>query len=142
MIEKLEFYHGAAIVRIIEDTRCTSVAKHEYGYLVNATRLAFVKYTTKTHSPWRFTVTADDIARLEKAAGRFPTCVLALVCGGDGICAITWESTRELLSGAPGWLAVKRSFNECYAVNGPAGALRRKVALSGWPGILFGREDE
>ncbi len=137
MIEKLEFYHGAALVRIVEDTRCTSVAKHECGYLVNVNRFVFLKYSTKAQSPWRFTVTEYDISRLEMAASRFPTCVLGLVCGGDGICGISWESGRELIGGASGWLAARRSFNECYAVNGPVGSLRRKVALNQWPTILF-----
>jgi hypothetical protein len=44
MIEKLEFYHGAAIVRLIEDDRCKTVGKNEYGYLVNGDRSVFIKY--------------------------------------------------------------------------------------------------
>lgn len=141
MIEKLEFYHGAAIVRLIEDDRCTSVGKNEYGYLVNGDRSIVVKYTTKAHSPWRFTLSQDDIARFDLAAQHFDTCVIVLVCGGDGVCSVTWAAARELLGGSPGWLAAKRSFNGCYSVSGPAGALRRKIPLNQWPGIVFGQEN-
>ena len=142
MIDKLEFYHGAAIIRIVEDARCMSIVKHESGYLVNSDRLVFLKYSTKSHSPWRFTVSPEDIARLDRGAAQFPACFLALICGGDGICTLDWASARTLIGGASGWLAAKRSFHECYAVTGTAGPLRRKIALNRWPGMLFRQEDE
>ncbi len=82
MIEKLEVYHGAAVIRLIEDERCNSVRRVESGYLVNDERAIFLKYTTKAHSPWRFTVSGDDLARYDVTAHQFETCVLALVCGG------------------------------------------------------------
>jgi hypothetical protein len=34
MIEKLEYYHGAALVRLIEGPRCEMIGKHQYGYRV------------------------------------------------------------------------------------------------------------
>jgi hypothetical protein len=142
MIEKLEFYHGAALVRLVEDGRCKSVGKNECGYLVNGDRSVLVKYTTKTRSPWRFTVSEDDIARFDLAARQFVICVIVLVCGGDGVCSVTWKAAREVLGDSPGWLAAKRSFNGCYAVSGPAGALKKKIPLNQWPGIVFGQEEQ
>jgi|SRR2546427_6020469 len=137
MIEKSEFYHGAAIVRVIEDSRCRSISKCEYGYLVNSAGLACVKYSTKAHSPWHFTVSADDMSRLENAAGLFEKCVVGFVCGGDGVCPVPWQLVKQLLGTAPGWITAKRKFNGCYSVSGPLGTLQRKVALNQWPGILF-----
>lgn len=142
MIEKLEFYHGAAIIRIVEDVRCTSLRKGEQGYVVNANRAVVIKYTTKANPPWRFTVSDDDISRFDLAARQFDICVLALVCGGDGVCAVHWATARDLLGGVPGWLAAKRNFSGCYAVSGTAGTLKRKVALNQWPSIVFGQEDD
>lgn len=140
MIEKLEFYHGAAIVRLIEDERCKSVGKNEYGYIVNDNRSVAIKYTTKAQSPWRFTVSEDDIVRYDLAAAKFESCVVALVCGGDGVCSVPWETARELLGGVPGWLAAKRNFNGCYGVSGTGGRLKRKIPVNQWPGIVFGQE--
>ncbi len=85
MIEKLEFYHGAALVRLVEDRRCVSIAKSELGYIVNEDCMVFVKYTTKANSPWRFTISRDDLTDFDLAHHRFRRCFLALVCGGDGI---------------------------------------------------------
>lgn len=141
MIEKLEFYHGAAIIRLIEDERCVSVGKNEYGYVVNGDRSIGVKYTTKAQSPWRFTFSDDDITRFDLAAMQFDSCIAVLVCGGDGVCSIPWNVARNLLGGSPGWLAAKRSFKGCYAVSGPAGGLKKKVPDNQWPSIVFGLED-
>ena len=137
MIEKLEFYHGAAIIRIIEDNRCRSISKNEYGYLVNGDRLIFLKYTTKAHSPWRFTVSADDLGRLENPGGVIERCVIGFVCGGDGICPVPLECVRRLLGGTAGWIAAKRVFSGCYSVTGSHGKLPRKIPLNDWPAILF-----
>ena len=137
MIEKLEFYHGAALIRVIEDQRCESVRKSEHGYIVNGDRIILLKYTTKAHSPWRFTFTADDVERFDFAEEEFDSCVLALVCGGDGVCCSTWATVRALLDAAPAWIAAKRGFNGSYALSGPAGSLKRKVPLNLWPEILF-----
>jgi len=137
MIDKLQFYHGAAILCVVEDPRCNSISKNEFGYLINAERLVALKYTTKAHSPWRFTVTSDDIARLDKAALQFGGCALALICGGDGICALFWASARALLGGKPGWLSAKRVFAGCYALSGPEGTMRKKITLNRWPELIF-----
>jgi hypothetical protein len=137
MIEKLEFYHGAAVVRIIEDNRCRSISKTEHGYLVNGDRLVFLKYTTKAHSPWRFTAAEDDLERLENPGVAIERCVVGFVCGGDGICSVPLEWVKRLLGAAPGWIAVKRVFSGCYSVTGPQGKLPRKIPLNDWPAVLF-----
>ncbi len=141
MIEKLEFYHGAALLRLIEDDRCTSVGRSQFGYVVNGDRTVLLKYTTKAHSPWRFTVTGDDLTRFDLAALQVDRCVLALVCGGDGVCAVCWQTARALLDGAAGWLAAKRGFRGSYDFSGSAGRLSRKVPLSSWPAIVFEEEE-
>ena len=63
MIEKLEFYHGAALVRVIEDARCESIARHAYGYRVNNSRILAIKDSTRAHSPWGFTFSKNEISR-------------------------------------------------------------------------------
>jgi len=137
MIDKSEFYHGAALIRAIEDYRCQSIRRHDFGYVVNDSCLVHVKYTTKAHSPWRFTISADDEARLRGAAGGFDQCVIAFVCGGDGVCAVPWADLQSVLTTPPTWIAAKRAFSACYSVSGPGGTLKRKVALNRWPEILF-----
>ena len=137
MIEKLEFYHGAALVRAIEDPRCQTIVKHPCGYRVNTSRILAIKYSTRAHSPWGFTFSGEDISRFNTASAEFGDCLIALVCGGDGICALSWTVAAALLAEAPGRIAAKRGFAGCYAVNGPGGELKSKVAMNRWPAIIF-----
>jgi hypothetical protein len=141
MIEKLEFYHGAALVRVIEDARCESIAKHACGYRVNDSGILAIKYSTKARSPWGFTFSADDIFRLSGVAAKHGDCSIALVCGGDGVCALSWRIVSALLADSPGSITAKREFAGCYAVTGPAGVLKGKVAMNRWPGIVFEGQD-
>lgn len=137
MIEKLEFYHGAALVRVIEDPRCTRIAKHACGYVVNQNRIISIKYSTKAHSPWGFTFSQDDLNRISKAEEEIKGCVVAFVCGGDGICVLPWTDVLALLEKSPGRIGAKRGFAGCYAVSGPAGEMKGKVAMNRWPAIVF-----
>lgn len=141
MIEKMEFYHGAALVRLIEDPRCETIVKHSCGYRINSDRILAIKYSTKARSPWGFTFSGEDISRFEAASAEFGECAIALVCGGDGICALSWSICASLLDGSSGWVTAKRGFAGCYAVSGPAGELKGKVAMNRWPTIVFERED-
>ena len=142
MIEKLEFYHGAALVRVIVDPRCKGIARHPCGYRVNEKRILTIKYSTKAHSPWGFTFSGEDISRLSAISSEFGDCLVALVCGGDGVCALTWRDVASLLGNSPGGIAAKRGFAGCYAVSGPAGELKGKVAMNRWPAIIFEAEQE
>src|SRR5712664_3047506 len=142
MIEKLEFYHGAALVRLIEDARCAAITKHECGYLVNHSRIIMIKYSTKGHSPWGFTFSPDDIARIGKAEEESHGAVVALVCGGDGVCVLFWTDIEKLLASSPGRIAAKRGFAGCYAISGPEGKMKGRVAMNRWPAIVFDGEDK
>lgn len=141
MIDKADFYHGAALVRVIEDIRCESIARREQGYLVNGRTAVCVKYSTKAHSAWRFTLTVDDVRCCESAAAEGRQCVVAFVCGGDGVCGVPWDQVSRLIGAKPGgWIASKRAFKGCYSISGPNGGLERKVARNQWPGILFSED--
>jgi hypothetical protein len=142
LIEKLEFYHGAALVRVIQDPRCKAIATHPCGYQVNGSRVLAIKYSTKAHSPWGFTFTSDDFSRLNAVSSEFGERLVALVCGGDGVCVLTWTEASTLLDGLPGRIGTKRGFAGCYAVSGAAGQLKGKVAMNRWPAIVFEPEQE
>ena len=141
MIDKADFYHGAALAMALDDSRCRDVAKCPPGYLVNDEVLAIVKYTTKNHSPWQFTFSTEDVARLQHCPDGVDRVVLALVCAGDGICTISAEAACALLEDAAASIGVRRKFRGWYGVTGPAGKLENKVAVKRWPEILFQREE-
>lgn len=141
LIDKADFYHGAALAAALDDSRCVDIAGCPPGYLVNDAVLALIKYRTNGRSPWQFTFSAEDLARLQHCPDGVDRVVLALVCGGDGICAVSAETACSLLDGAAAWIAVRRKFRGWYGVSGPAGRLEKKVPLRRWPEILFQNEE-
>lgn len=137
MINRQEFYHGVAIIRLLEDERCRRIRKHDFGYVVNDEVFLFPKYSTKSRSPWRFGFSDDEVKRLNFMASQYRKIIVPLICGGDGICAITWRDASDILGNNVGWISARRNFNEQYGVTGLAGKLRGKVSLNEWPVIAF-----
>lgn len=138
MLDKSAYYHGAAVIPILEDDRCRSIRKRgSLGYVVNDDAFLFLKYTTKARSPWRFTFDRDDIERCVKMSDEYRQVVFGFVCGGDGVCAIDLNQGRELLGMKAGWIAAARKHNHSYEVWGAEGSLKRKVSLKRWPSLIF-----
>lgn len=140
MIDKQEFYHGAAIICLLEDERCQKVQKHSLGYTVNDETFIFLKYATKSRSPWRFSFSRSEIESLNTISNSFKKIILVLICGGDGICSILWQEASELLGNDAGWISAKRDFNKQYGVAGSQRRLKGKVSLREWPSIVFGNQ--
>lgn len=137
MIDKQAYYHGAAIVQLLDDSRFVTIKKHDLGYIVNDAVVVLVKYRTNNRTPWRFTFTLDEMVKIETLIKKHIRVVLAMTCGGDGICTISAVELMSVMGDNPGWVAVKRNYNEQYAVAGPCGALERKVTFQRWPAIVF-----
>ncbi|MCF8470237.1 MAG: hypothetical protein K9G48_11305 [Reyranella sp.] len=141
MLDKSTYYHGAAIIPILEDARCRSIRKREYlGYVVNEEVFVFLKYTTKSGTPWRFTFDQEDINRAEKMSREYRHLVFGFVCGGDGVCGVDGPQCRHVLGTKPAWIAAARRHNQRYEVWGTEGALPRKVSLNRWPSLIFEQE--
>src|SRR3954463_8183155 len=136
MIDETEFYHGAALARLIRDPRCRVVRREQDVYVVNDVHIAFLKYTTKVRSPWRFTATDGDQISLTRAEAN-GLVTIGLVCGGDGICAITLEEWRSLTERRAAWLSVRRRFNEMYSVSGAASDLPHKISMQRWTDLML-----
>lgn len=138
MLDRSEYYHGAAIIHLLEDKRCRAVRKFgSLGYVVNEETVFFLKYTTKVRSPWGFYFNQQDLDRCFQMTKEYKCVVLGLICGGDGICSLNWSEVQKLLNGNPGRIVARRKHNESYAVRGTVEELKRKVPLSRWPALLF-----
>jgi len=136
MIEKQEFYHGAALTRLLEDPRCERIRRQDFGYIVNESVFVFVKYSTKGRSPWGFVFSGEEARKLNEISGLV---FIGLICGGDGICAVAWGDIKALLGETAGSarIAVRRRFNEQYGVSGPVAELKGKVPVKAWPALVF-----
>lgn len=125
------------MIRVLEDARFVSIKKHALGYIINDEMIVLLKYSTKNRTPWRFSFTLDEMISIETLCKKNVKIVIALVCGGDGVCAIHAEELHDIMGDNPEWIAVRRNFKEQYGVAGPKGLLERKIAFQRWPAIVF-----
>jgi len=137
MIEKQEFYHGAALFRLLDHSSCRTVRKALAGYIINENVYLVIKYTTKHRSPWRFTFSQEDIRVVMTNPAPLARVLIVFVNGGDGISALTAAELNHILGGEPGWVSMSRRFNKQYAVAGSKNSLRKKCSLSRWPALIF-----
>lgn len=137
MIDKVDFYHGATILKAIEDPRCNCVNSNEIGYLINKNSLVILKYSTKSKTPWQFTFSKNDLDNIVNSYSANINIYVVLICASDGLCALKCQETLKLLNDKPGVICIKRKFNEQYKVYGPGGQLVNKVSFNRWPKLLF-----
>jgi hypothetical protein len=138
-IRKQEFYEGAALHLLARSGRITSIRYEPPLFVVNNRLLVLLKYSTRGRSPWGFTFSADEQTLLCSKASE-STVVIALICGSDGVAAVTYEAYSRVAARRRSaiHLACYRNHGAHYEVNGPDGTLERKVAPSHWQRILEG----
>lgn len=136
MIEKSEYYHGAAIASLLQNEDLTLRKKGLLGYIVDDKVFVFLKYRTNPTTPWRFAFDQEDVNRCNKMVSEYGKAVVGLVCAGDGVCGLTWNEVNELLGSKAGWVCAQRKHNKSYGVTGQEADLKNKVALSRWSTII------
>ena len=141
MIDKQAYYRGAAIFQLLHDDRTETVRPARPGFLINDEVFALIKYTARVATPWQFTFSPAERDAVDKHRDDHEV-VLALVCGGDGICAVRWDDVEEILDNPPTWITASRKFNKRYAISGSAGEMDGRVPRNQWPGVVFDEEED
>jgi hypothetical protein len=136
-IKKQDFYEGAALYQLARRGVIASVKNIPPLFVLNGTLKVLFKYSTKKRSPWGFTFGVEEQALLESGPDQGQL-VAALVCGADGIAALTWDSYRTIARPRSSaiHIACYRRRGEHYEISGPDGVLDGKVAPSRWQRIL------
>jgi hypothetical protein len=104
--------------------------------VINDEVFVLIKYTAKIATPWHFTFSPAERQAIEENRDDYEV-VLALVCGGDGICAVRWQDIEALLDDPPTWVAASRKVNKRYRVTGSCGEMTGRVPRNRWPGVVF-----
>ena len=137
-IKKQEFYEGAALHLLARAGGIASIRYEAPFFLLNDLLLVYLKYSTKGRSPWGFTFTTDEQVVLQRRGAEFKI-VIGLVCGADGVAALTYNAFRSVAAPprkSSVHIACYRKHGEHYEVNGPDGKLDGKVSPSNWKRIL------
>jgi len=126
MISEAEQYHGIVLRQLILGAgRPLSIALVDSQGRRDCFRVdggAFqVKYSTRRLSPWQFSFTVDQLHEIATLARSYRPVWLMLVCGIDGVVALSSHEFIQLVEGRPGGvltIRVSRKRNEMYRVSG------------------------
>src|SRR5690349_15681151 len=94
-IKKQEFYEGAALHLLARSGEITGLRYEAPFFVLNNRILAHLKYSTRGRSPWGFTFTPDEQVLLCSRSAR-SSIVIALICGSDGVAALSYDSYRTI----------------------------------------------
>ena len=136
-IQKQEFYEGAALHQLARGGTITRLRYKAPFFVFNNSLSVCLKYSTKGRSPWGFTFMPDEQMLLRQRAKRSGL-VIGLICGSDGIAAISYDSYQQIAALRETSIHVScyRKHGQFYSVAGPDGELSRKIAPSVWRHIL------
>ena len=132
MISDFEKYHGAALRDVIvcagrslEITVCDDVGRVN-SYLLDKCIALHIKHSAKRIPPWSFTFTDENVEELERLCRPGVALWLALVCGQDGVLAISFDEFRTInptWAKATSFVRVDRDKRTMYRVFGTNGRL-------------------
>lgn len=136
-IKKQEFYEGAALHMLLRGVGTKAVRYEPPFFRFNEVIRVYLKYSTRVRSPWGFTFTSEEQMLLHNAEFGRET-IVGLICGADGVAAISLDDYRSIASPRKSAIHVAcyRLHGEYYEVNGPDGPLARKVPPSAWQRLL------
>lgn len=138
MIKDYEQYHGIALSRIAHKygklNISTDFNNDNSSYLLNNEIGLYIKFSKKRLTPWQFSFNADHYQDILKLAENTKSGYLALVCGFDGVCCISFDDFFYLINGIERGtiksISVARFKNQQYQVTGSDNQLKRKIADS------------
>lgn len=139
LIDQQEFYHGVVLVRLFDDPSMINIRRGDGGYIINDNNLVIIKYSTRNRSPWVFSFSDEEKHRIDQQASSFNNVVIALVCGGDGVCAIAKRELDEIGGERSGALSVRRPFRQRYSVSGPLSDLAHRIAYNRLNSLAFSK---
>ena len=143
-IRETDFFYGVVLFRLTEGSVPVSVAQLSCdtrgAYLVDNKAPLFIKYTSKRLSPWSFSFTREQQEEILRAKTEYGAVFVALVCGHDGICCLSFDQLKCVLDHVHEdveWVRVSRRRKESYSVKGADGELRGKISDIDFPRVLL-----
>src|SRR5687768_7152751 len=102
MIHSFEQYHGVVLRELVVRAPASLViaARDDMGrvnsYSINSRVALHIKHSAKRLPPWQFTFNAENLAEIRRLEDIGSSLWLALVCGHDGIVALSGHELREI----------------------------------------------
>lgn len=132
MIHAFEQYHGVVLRELIVAApgSLSVQANDDMGrvnsYCLNGRVALHIKHSAKRLPPWQFTFNDENMEEIGRLEARGLSLWLALVCGHDGIVALSGSELRQINPtdcGTTCFVRVDRDRRTMYRVFGTAGRL-------------------
>lgn len=129
MIPELDRYHGVVLRQLLVSCgQCMTIGVADLAGRVDAFSVdrgaMQIKHSSKRLSPWRFTYLPEHVAELSDLSLRFKPVWAVLVCGQDGVVALSQKEVLSIVSGLrTSWIRVTRDRHAMYRVGGDLGDL-------------------
>lgn len=129
-------YYGSVFTRIFEHhERAISIQKMDATtqgfYLLDERIPLYIKFSRNRKGPWSFNFQRDHQVKFRELVERYGDCIVALVCGTDGIVALNDTRMKQLFDhqiGEQESIVVRRKLNQMYGVSGSDGELSQKLS--------------
>jgi hypothetical protein len=131
-------YHGQVLIELL-DKRKNGIELFEYTigqtriYIVNEKVPIYCKYSTASEWNWTFSFNAQHKKVIKLLHENFGQCLIALICGRDGIAALNFRQVSSLLrfdEDTYDNLTARRQPNFGYEVSGQKRRLRNRIPLT------------
>jgi hypothetical protein len=128
-----ERYHGIVLRELIVKAPSPLLieARDDAGrvnsFCLNGQTGLHIKHSAKRLAPWQFTFNEDSLAEIDGLIDAHASFWLVLVCGLDGVAALTAEEFRVLTAvknDVARFIRVDRDRNTMYRIFGNAGKLQ------------------
>jgi hypothetical protein len=135
MVKEFEFYHGAAITRLIHSRETISIRVFpDHGnasYVINEKVGLYLKYSSSRMSPWQFNFQKSHQMEIDELKKIFQNVVVGLICHDNGVVGLSFSELKTILDNnheAVEWVSASRKPRGQYSIKGKDGALLYKLS--------------
>ena len=139
MLDEYEFYQGAVLRQLVVGNDISlSLSFRPFlregriaAFVMNGRVGLYIKHSSKTMSPWRFSFSIEQAADLLDLEAKYPDLFVVFVCETDGLVSLPLSALHEIVDfhqTENAWVSVSRPPRNQYAIAGNKDELDRKVA--------------
>jgi len=136
MLRDYDKYYGCAFSRLIDRIEVGIAVRRlpersQGFYLIEGTLPIVLKYSKSRRGPWTFSFGSEQLRDYCAVHEEYRLCVVAFVCGGDGIAALDddqFSAVLDVHSKAQEAVSIRRRLKEMYSVGGSQGVLPEKIS--------------
>jgi hypothetical protein len=134
MIRDFEFFHGAALMKLVRSGARVTIAPFKgssnASYVVNDRCGLYLKHSSSRMSPWSFSFYRANQQEIDDLHRLIGSVVVGLICNDDGIVGLGYSELRTVLDAIHEpveGVAISRKPRGMYMVRGRDGKMQYRV---------------